>query len=98
MSDTHNGFAPPAFKPDDAMAQIKRSLRDLKLNERGTSFELRGKRVVDLAADAAAINARLARTLALTPQWDAVSIRSATDQRKFIDDLKKRLARWVQDE
>ena len=98
MTDADAGFAPPPFKPEDALAQIKRSLRDLKLTERGSAFELRGKRVAELAVDAAAINVRLARTLALTPQWDAVSIRSAADQRKFIDEIKKRLARWTRDE
>jgi hypothetical protein len=84
-TDLDGGFAPPPFKPEDALAQIKRSLRDLKLAERGNGFELRGKRVVELVVDAAAINVRLARTLANTPQWDAMAI-------------KKRLARWTQDE
>lgn len=98
MSDLDGGFAPPPFKPEDALAQARRSLRDLKLVERGNGFELRGKRVAELVVDATAITVRLARTLALTPQWDAVTIRSTTDQRKFIDEIKKRLARWTQDE
>ncbi len=98
VSDVEIGFAPPPFKPDEALLQIKRSLRDLKLTERGNGFELRGKRVAELVVDAAAINARLARTLAITPQWDAVTIRSAADQRKCIDDIMKRLAGWAQDE
>ena len=98
VTDLDGGFAPPPFKPEDALAQTKRSLRDLKLLERGDGFELRGKRVVEIVVDAVVINARLARTLALTPQWDAVTIRSTTEQRKFIDEIKKRLARWTQDE
>jgi hypothetical protein len=97
-ADPEGGFAPPPFKPDAALLQLKRSLRDLKLAERGNGFELRGKRVAELSVDTAAINAHLARTLALTPQWDAMVIRSATDQRKFVDEIKKRLARWTQDE
>ena len=92
------GFAPPPFKPDEALLQIKRSLRDLKLTERGSGFDLRGRRVVELTVDTSTINARLARTPALTPQWDAPVIRSTTDQRKFIDELKKRLVRWAQDD
>ena len=92
------GFALPPFKPDEALLQIKRTLRDMKLSERASGFDLRGKRVVELAVDATAVNTRLARTLASTPQWDAVVIRSATDQRKFIDETKKRLARWAQDD
>ncbi len=99
MSDDDlGGFAPPPFKPEEALLQIKRSLRDLKLAERGNSFELRGKRVVELNADAATITAKLARKLALTPQWDTMLVKSATDQRKLVDDIKKRLARWDQED
>jgi hypothetical protein len=88
------GFAPPPFNPDNALLQLKRSLRDLKLAERGNGFELRGKRVVELVVDGAQINARLARRLMLTPQWDTQAVKSAADQRKLLDEVKKRLARW----
>ena len=99
MSDDDlGGFAPPPFKPEDALLQIKRCLRDLKLAERGNGFELRGKRVAELSADTATITARLARKLALTPQWDTQTVKSAADQRKLIDDVKKRLARWDQED
>ena len=92
------GFAPPPFKPEDALVQLKRSLRGLQLAERGNSFELRGKRVLELQADASAINARIARKLALTPEWDRQVVGSAADQRKLIDEIKKRLARWEREE
>jgi hypothetical protein len=98
MSDDFGGFAPPAFKPDDALLQLKRSLRDLKLAERGNGFELRVKRVVELAVDGAQIGARLARRLAITPQWDTQAVKSAADQRKLVDEVKKRLARWEQED
>jgi hypothetical protein len=98
MSDDFAGFAPPPFKPDEALVQLKRSLRDLQLAERGSAFELRGKRVLELQAEAAAINARIARKLALTPEWDRQVIRSAADQRKLLDEVKKRLARWEHEE
>ena len=93
MSDDF-GFAPPPFKPDEALLQLKRSLRDLKLAERGNGFELRGKRVVELAVDGVQISARLARRLMLTPQWDTQVVKSVADQRKLLDEVKKRLARW----
>lgn len=96
--DNFGGFAPPPFKPDDALLQMKRTLRDLKLAERGNGFELRGKRVLELTVDGAAIQARIARKLALTPQWDAQLVKSTGDQRKLIDEVKKRLARWDNDE
>ena len=94
MREDAFGFAPPPFRPDDALAQIKRALRDLKLAERGNGFELRGKRVVELSVDGPAISARLARKLALTPQWDTQTVQSTTEQRKLVDEVKRRLARW----
>ena len=98
MSDELSGFAPPPFKPADALLQIKRSLRDLKLSERGSGFDLRGKRVVELSADATTITAKLARKLALTPQWDTLAVKSTGEQRRLVDEVKKRLARWDQEE
>jgi len=98
MDDDLGGFAPPPFKPDAVLLQVQRSLRDLKLGARGNGFELRGKRVVELSTDASTITARLARKLALTPQWDTVTVKSASDQRKLIDEVKKRLARWDQED
>ncbi|MDP1901401.1 MAG: hypothetical protein Q8K96_13255 [Rubrivivax sp.] len=87
-------LAPPPFNAEEALPLLKRALRDLKLVERGAAFELRGKRVLELKVDAASITARLARKLALTPEWDTLAVRSSTDQRKFLDELRKRLARW----
>ena len=92
--DMGGGFATPLFKPEEALLQLRRSLRDLKLAERGNGFELRGKRVLELKVEAAALTARVARRPALTPEWDTQAVRSATEQRKLLDELKKRLARW----
>ncbi len=98
MDEDLSGFAVPPFKADEALLQLKRSLRDLKLAERGAGFELRGKRVVELAGDASSITAKLARRLALTPQWDTLTIKSTGEQRKLVDEIKKRLARWDQED
>jgi hypothetical protein len=92
------GFAPPPFNADNALVAIKRALRDMKLAERGNAYELRGKRVVELAVEGAAINAKLARRLMLTPEWDRVAVQSAADQRKLLDDVKKRLSKWESEE
>ena len=93
------GFAAPPFDAAQALLQLKRSLRDLKLSERSSGgFEMRGKRVAEFEAEGAVIRGRLARRLALTPEWDRVEIRSATEQRKCVDDLKKRIERWERDE
>jgi hypothetical protein len=102
MSDEAFGFAPPPFKPEEALTQLKRTLRDLKLSERAgvqnSAFELRGKRVLELLTDGAQIQVRMARKLALTPEFDKQSITSAADQRRLVDELKKRLARWENEE
>ena len=98
MSDDGFGFAPPPFNADNALVRIKRALRDMKLAERGNAFEMRGKRVVELAVDGATINAKLARRLMLTPEWDRVSVKSAAEQRKLLDEVKKRLSKWESEE
>ena len=98
MSDDEPGFALPAFKPEDALQALRRALRDLKLAERGNAFELRGKRVLEAAAEAGALQVRLARKLALTPEWDRISVHNANEHRKLIDEVKKRLARWAQED
>ncbi len=93
-SDDDFGFAPPPFNAEHALAQMKRALRDAKLDERGPGFELRGKRVAELVVNDGAIDARLARRLAMTPEWDRRTLKNATEQRQWLDELKKRLARW----
>ncbi len=97
MSDDF-GFAPPPFDAEQSLLQLKRSLRDLKLAERGNGFEIRGKRVAEFETDGAVIRARLARRLMMTPEWDRFDIKSAPDQRKCVDELKKRLERWAREE
>ncbi len=91
-------FAAPPFNADNALVAIKRALRDMKFAERGNAYELRGKRVVELSIEGAAINAKLARRLMLTPEWDRVSVSSAAQQRKLLDDVKKRLSKWESEE
>lgn len=108
-ADAAGGWALPPFDASNALAQLRRSLREMGLAERGTAFELRGKRVVELpaamtgsapqaAAPATAVVVRVARRLALTPEFDRLPLASAADQRKLVDTLKKRLAQWERDE
>ncbi|MBL8318328.1 MAG: hypothetical protein JNJ42_07970 [Burkholderiaceae bacterium] len=97
MSDDW-GFAPPPFDAEQALVQLRRALRDLQLAERGNGAELRGKRVVEWQVDGSTIQLRIARRLAITPEWDKATLRSAADQRKWVDEIKKRLARWQNDD
>jgi hypothetical protein len=88
------GFAPPAFKPDDARVALARALRDMKLSERGPRYELRGKAVAELTVDGQTLKLRVARRLTLTPEWDTRLIANAAQQRETLAEVKKRLARW----
>jgi len=98
MPDDDFGFAPPPFNAEQALLQLQRSMRDLKLGARGSSFELRGKTVIELQREGDAIAVKLARRLVLTPEWDRFTVKSAPDQRKLIDEVKKRLARWADED
>ena len=95
MSDDF--FAPPPFNADAALMQLKRQLRDLKLNERGPAFELKGRGVVTLAADAGEVAARLAKRPATTPEWTVHVLRNSADVRRFVDTVKLQLKRWSAD-
>jgi hypothetical protein len=97
VSDDH-GFAPPPFNADNALVTLKRALRDMRLTERGNAYELRGKRVVALSVDGATLQAQLARRLMLTPEFDRIAVNSSADQRKLVDEVKKRLSRWESEE
>ncbi|MBT9459074.1 MAG: hypothetical protein IV097_20820 [Burkholderiaceae bacterium] len=94
MSDDF--IAPPAFKPDQALMQLKRALRDLRpLSERGAEFILKGQTVIELSADDSTLTARLAKRPARSPEWDTRHCRSGADVRSLQDEIKKRLVRWT---
>jgi hypothetical protein len=92
--DEDAGFAPPPFNPGHALQQMKRALRDSQLAERGPGFELRGRRLAELVVADGSIAAKLARKPALTPEWDRSTLKNSTDQRRWLDEFKKRLQRW----
>lgn len=98
MSDETWGFAPPPFKAEEALVQLKRSLRDLGLTERSGGFEFDAKRALEFELQQGAIAVKLARRLIRTPTFDAFVIKSGAEQRKLLDELKKRLARWKDEE
>ena len=91
-------FAPPPFDTAQALVQLKKQLRDLGLAERGAGFELKGQSVVELTLAGAAIQARLVKQPARTPEWTAHQLRNAADVRRFVDTVRQQLARWGGDE
>jgi len=98
MPDDDWGLAPPPYNTEQALQQLQRALRDNKLTPRGAGFELRGKTVIELERSETSIAVKLARRLVTTPEWDRYTLKSAADQRKLIDEVKKRLARWADEE
>ena len=89
------GFAPPPFRPAEALQQLRRTLRSLTgLAERGGQFEWKGQRVLELEANDAAIEARLARRPAQRPEWEPRTLKNGADVRRFTDEVKQRVARW----
>ncbi len=89
------GFAPPPFKPDDALAGLKRSLRELGLAEREGHFERRGVAIAKVAVDGGAIAAAVVRRPSrLSPEWLAKTLTSGADVRDFLAHLKKQIASW----
>ena len=96
MSDDSNDFAPPAFRPESALQQLRRSLRELRpLAERGNSYLLQGHKILELNHDEHTINARIAKRPTASTNWDSAVCRSSADVRKLLDDIKLRLTRWT---
>jgi hypothetical protein len=98
MADDDWGFAPPPFRPDAALQQLRRSLRDLRLDERAGGFESRGRRLLEMSASDTQIDARIARRPATSPEWENRRLASAADVRRFLDEVRQRLARWADDD
>ena len=89
------GFAPPLFKPDEALQKLKRELRDLGLTERDGRFERRGLAIARVALDGDALAAaRVKRPSRNGPEWLPRVLRNSADVRDFVADLKRQLAQW----
>jgi hypothetical protein len=94
MSDDW-GFAPPPFKPEEALARLKRDLREAGLTEREGVFERRASKIARLAVDGAVIKAEtVKRPSRSSPEFQARTLKSAADVRDYVAELKKKLASW----
>jgi hypothetical protein len=87
-------FAPPPFKPDEALQRARKDLRDLGLTEREGRFERRGQAIARIAIDGATLKAGVVRRPGRSPEWTEKTLRSSADLRDLIADLKKKLAAW----
>ncbi len=95
MNDDHF-FAPLAFKPDEALTQVKRVLRDIRsLSERNNQFSLQGQVVLELTAVDGILRARLVKRPARSPDWEQRDCKTSAEVRALQDEIKRRLARWT---
>ena len=92
MSDDF--FAPPPFKPDEALQRAQRELRGLGLTEREGRFERKGQAIAKLAIDGAALKAAIVKRPGRSPEWTEKVLRDNAALRDFVADLKKKLATW----
>ncbi len=89
-------FLAPDFKPEQALLNLKRTLRDLRsLQERGQAFELQGQPVLQLSVDGQLLNAKLAKKPARSPEWEARSCKNSAEVRALQDEIKRRIGRWT---
>lgn len=103
MSDELSDFfALPPFKADEALVKLRRDLRELKpLAEKGTGelvcFEWKGLPVIELAlqpGDMPALAVSLAKRPSQRPDWLKQQLASSADVRKWLDEVKRCLKRW----
>jgi len=88
-------FAPPPFKPDEALQRLRKDLRELGLTEREGRFERRGLALAKAAIDGAVLQVAVVKAPSRnSPEWQARALANGADLRAFVADLKKKLAAW----
>lgn len=89
------GFAPPPFRPEEALQRLRRDLRELGLAEREGCFERRGLRIArPVLAEGLLRIDTVQRPVRSSPQWQPRTLHSMADVRDYLTDLKKKLAQW----
>ena len=104
--DLGDFFALPPFKPDEALVQLRRQLKELRLDEQPGSaphrFALKGVVVAELrvASDAPkpALAAAVVKRPLQRPEWVRQTLDSRDAVRKWLDGLKRQLASWGDDD
>ena len=104
MNDDLGGFfALPPFKADEALVGLRRQLRELKpLTEKtGSSphrFDIKGLPVIELSlSDDQAVPAVVAASVkrpSQRPEWQKQPLKSSADVRRFVDEVKRKLKAW----
>ena len=95
MSPDDFAFAPPPFKPDEALQRLRRDLRELGLSEREGVFEWRGLAIARVRIDGALLAAALVeRPRRASPSWQARALASSAALRDFTAEVKRALQQW----
>ena len=92
MDSDLGGFAPPPFRPDQALQKLGRALRALGLSEREGRFERRGKVFARAAVQDGKLQVALAKRPTRSPEWQSRVLQDDSGLRQFVADLEKRLA------
>ncbi|MGE5452894.1 MAG: hypothetical protein ACM3VZ_13760 [Acidobacteriota bacterium] len=100
--DLGSFFALPPFQADQALVKLRRDLRELKpLAEKGTGpvvrFEWKSLPVIELnlTTDAPpALAVALAKRPSQRPEWARLTLTTSADLRKWLDEVKRSLKRW----
>jgi hypothetical protein len=94
------GFAPPPFKPDEALQRLRRELREAGLTEREGRFERRGSVIARAEMAEGAIETAVVKKPSRgSPPWQpARDLKSSADVRDFVAQLKKQLSAWSDDD
>ncbi len=94
-TEDFGGFAPPPFKPEEALQKLKKELRDLGLAEREGRFERRGVQIAKAAIDGAVLQAAVVKKPSRnSPEWQFKTLKNSADVRDFVAQLKRSLAAW----
>ena len=94
MSDDA-GFAPPPFKPDEALQRLRRDLRELGLSEREGVFERRAVAIARLRIEGAHLVAALVeRPSRASPRWRTRALADGAAVRDFAGEVKRALQHW----
>jgi hypothetical protein len=102
-------FALPPFKADEALVQLRRQLKELKLQEQPGStphrFALKGVVVAELQVVAVSdeaskpvLAAAVVKRPLQRPEWLRHRLDSRDAVRKWLDAFKRQLASWTDDE
>lgn len=100
--DLSDFFALPPFKADEALVKLRRDLRELKaLSEKGTGdlvrFEWKSAPAIELSlaqGDKPALAVSLAKRPSQRPEWRKQTLASSAEVRKWLDEVKRSLKRW----